>query len=241
MIKLSYDLHIHSCLSPCGDNDMTPSNIVGMAVLNKLDVIAITDHNSCKNCKAAIDVAKNYDLTVICGMELTTVEEVHVLCLFPSLEKALEFDDFVYSNLNKINNNTSFFGDQFICDKDDNVISSEPIMLAQTTNISFFDIFDIIKKYNGIAVPAHIDKPTNSVLSNLGFINQELDINCIEISKNGNVNDLTKNHPYIVNYNKIFNSDAHYLQDISLAKHFIKSNSYNCDDILLAISGNNKK
>ena len=83
MIPLFYDLHIHSCLSPCGDDDMTPANLVGMAAVKGLDVIALTDHNSCRNCPAALYHGKNYGVTVIPGMELTTAEEVHVICLFP--------------------------------------------------------------------------------------------------------------------------------------------------------------
>ena len=95
MIPLHYDLHIHSCLSPCGDNESTPGNIVGMAVVKGLDVIALTDHNTCKNCAAAMAIGKEYGITVIPGMELTTSEEVHVLCLFHTLEDAMGFDAFV--------------------------------------------------------------------------------------------------------------------------------------------------
>ena len=93
-MTITYDLHIHSCLSPCGDDDNTPSNIVGMAMIKGLQVIAITDHNSCKNCGAAMKVGEAYGVKVIPGMELTTMEEVHVVCLFPDLEKAMKFDDF---------------------------------------------------------------------------------------------------------------------------------------------------
>ena len=81
LIPLSYDLHIHSCLSPCGDDDMTPCNIAGMAALIGLDVIAVTDHNTCKNCPAVMDAASQYPVTVIPGMELCTIEEVHVRCV----------------------------------------------------------------------------------------------------------------------------------------------------------------
>ena len=91
MIPLYYDLHIHSCLSPCGDDDMTPANLVGMAAVKGLDVIALTDHNSCKNCPAAMYHGANYGVTVIPGMELTTEEEVHVICLFPTLKDALAY------------------------------------------------------------------------------------------------------------------------------------------------------
>ena len=92
--ELSYDLHIHSCLSPCGDDDMTPGNIVGMAAIKGLDVIAVTDHNSCRNCPAVLKLAEQYGVLAIPGMELTTSEEVHAVCLFSELSAALEFDRF---------------------------------------------------------------------------------------------------------------------------------------------------
>lgn len=97
MNGLYYDLHLHSCLSPCGDDDMTPANIVGMAAVKGLDVIALTDHNSCKNCPAAIHHGQQYGVIVIPGMELCTIEEVHIICLFPELDAALAFDQYVYS------------------------------------------------------------------------------------------------------------------------------------------------
>ena len=97
MVDLSYDLHIHSCLSPCGDDDMTPGNIVGMAAIKGLDVIAVTDHNSCKNCPAVLKLAQEYGVMAIPGMEINTSEEVHAVCLFPELSQAMDFDAYVLS------------------------------------------------------------------------------------------------------------------------------------------------
>ena len=114
MSPLFYDLHIHSCLSPCGDDDMTPANIAGMAAVKGLDVIALTDHNSCRNCPAAMYHGIQYGVTVIPGMELTTQEEVHVICLFPDLENALAFDDLVYEKLMPVRNREDIFGKQQI-------------------------------------------------------------------------------------------------------------------------------
>ena len=121
MIPLYYDLHIHSCLSPCGDDDMTPANLVGMAAVKGLDVIALTDHNSCRNCAAAMRHGEICGVTVIPGMELTTSEEVHVVCLFPSLENAMSFDQFVYERILPIQNRPDIFGRQQILDEQDQV------------------------------------------------------------------------------------------------------------------------
>lgn len=99
MEKVIYDLHTHSALSPCGDNDMTVNNMLNMAVLGGIQVMAITDHNSCKNCPAAVEVAKELPIDLIPGMELCTSEEVHVICLFGQLEQAMAFDAYVHDHL----------------------------------------------------------------------------------------------------------------------------------------------
>ena len=98
-MKLYYDLHLHSCLSPCGDNDMTPYNLVHMAALQGMQMIALTDHNSCLNCPAAMEVGMQTGLLVIPGMELCTAEEAHVVCLFPALEPAMFFSEFIKTHI----------------------------------------------------------------------------------------------------------------------------------------------
>ena len=148
MIPLHYDLHLHSCLSPCGDNESTPGNIVGMAVIKGLDVIALTDHNTCKNCKAAMAIGEAYGITVIPGMELTTSEEVHVLCLCDNLEDAMKFDAFIEPRILDIPNNPKAFGDQFLCNEDDEVIASFPKLLISATDISFDKVYDYVSEYN---------------------------------------------------------------------------------------------
>ncbi len=114
MKKFYYDLHIHSCLSPCADNDNTPGNIAGMASLCGIDILALTDHNSCKNCPAFFEAARNFGIVPIAGMELTTAEDIHLLCLFEELEAALEFSDSVDKNRVRIKNRAEIFGEQLI-------------------------------------------------------------------------------------------------------------------------------
>jgi len=143
-IPLQYDLHIHSCLSPCGDLDMTPNNIVGMAKISGLDVIAVTDHNSCKNCPAVMKVAEGYEILAIPGMELTTMEEVHVVCLFETLEDALSFGNYVDEKLIPIENREDIFGQQLICNEEDEVIGKESRLLINATTISFDDVYELV-------------------------------------------------------------------------------------------------
>ena len=125
MMQLTYDLHIHSCLSPCGDKDMTPANIAGMAAVKGLNAVALTDHNTSKNCRPFLKMAEAYGITAIPGMELCTEEEVHVVCLFPDLYAAEDFDRYVYDRMLKIPNKEHIFGEQLIMNDEDEIIGEE--------------------------------------------------------------------------------------------------------------------
>lgn len=221
MLSLSYDLHIHSCLSPCGDGDSTPANIVGMAVVKELDVIALCDHNTSKNCPAAKKVADAYGVTFISGMEITTAEEVHVVCLLPTVEKALELDEYVSARLLPVTNDPLLFGEQLIMDYDDNITGTEPRLLINATSISFDEVFPLLESLGGVAIPAHIDKSTNSLLSNLGFIPPDSVFRTVEVKNAELFGKLVKEHEYLNSCKMITNSDAHYIQDINEPVNFL--------------------
>ena len=235
MIPLHYDLHIHSCLSPCGDNESTPGNIVGMSVIKNLDVIALTDHNTCKNCAAAMAIGKEYGITVIPGMELTTSEEVHVLCLFHNLEDAMGFDAYVEPRILQIPNDPKAFGDQFLCDESDEVIGTFPTLLISATDISFDKVDEAIKPFNGVMVPAHIDKNSFSLMSNLGFVPPDSDFKCFELANMANLHKLQEANPYLKNCNVITDSDAHYIDRINEAVNTLYAQSNSIDDVLSAL------
>lgn len=239
-MRLSYDLHIHSCLSPCGDEDMLPSNIVGMAALKELDVIAVTDHNSCKNCPAVMKLAESYGVTAIPGMELTTEEEVHVVCLFPDLEKAMAFDGYVHGCLMPFPNDEEVFGRQLVVDENDNILAKEPYLLINATSIAFHNVYEKVTEYGGIMIPAHIDKSTTSLLSNLGFIPDGSRFTCAEIKHTGFIEKIVSQNPYLENCNIIHSSDAHYLEDIHEAGFFIECDSKEIPDILNALTQKKK-
>ena len=169
MKKVVYDLHTHSALSPCGDNDMTVNNMLHMAVLNGIQVMAITDHNSCKNCPAAMEVAKGLPIDLIPGMELCTSEEVHIICLFPALESAMAFDDYVHDHLPPVKNRPEIFGEQRILNAADEIVGYEPYLLINATTISIEETVPLVRRFGGICYPAHIDKSSTSVFSNLGY------------------------------------------------------------------------
>ncbi len=235
-IPLTYDLHIHSCLSPCGDDDMTPGNIVGMASIIGLDVIAVTDHNSCKNCPAVMELAGEYGITVLPGMELCTQEEVHVVCLFETLDDAMAFDAYVDAHLLRIPNNEDIFGKQQIRDAKDELIGTYPYLLINATDISFDSVYDLVTSYHGIMIPAHIDKDSTSLLSNLGFIPPDSHFTCAEVKNPSKKDALKKMHPYLNSVRIITNSDAHYLEHIQEATHRIHAKSKTPSDILRALT-----
>ncbi|HHV09509.1 MAG TPA: PHP domain-containing protein [Clostridiales bacterium] len=236
MLKLSYDLHIHSCLSPCGDEDMTPANIVAMSALKGLDVIAVTDHNSCKNCPAVLKWAKEYGLIAIPGMELCTMEEVHALCLFEELSDALRFDEYVYSMLMRYPNDERAFGKQEIYDDEDQLAGTEPYLLINATNISFDELGGLMKKFGGVYIPAHIDKNSNSLISNLGFISPDADFVVAELANKDNYERLGKGNPYLYQCNIITDSDAHSLGDINEASNFLECGSRSSGGVLEALT-----
>lgn len=211
---VTYDLHQHSCLSPCGDEEMTPANIVGMAVVKELDVIALTDHNTCKNCPAFLKVAEAYGVVALPGMELTTTEEVHVVCLFENLEDAMRFDAYVYEHLMDIKNEESIFGAQLIVNEDDEVIGKVDKLLINATDIDFDAVAGLMEEFHGIMIPAHLDKSTTSLLSNLGFIPPDSTFGIAEIKDLKNLHRLQEQHPYLKDCMIVSDSDAHYLPDI---------------------------
>ncbi|MBR4342932.1 MAG: PHP domain-containing protein [Lachnospiraceae bacterium] len=221
MVNFSYDFHIHTCLSPCGDNDMTPANIIGMAALKGLEAVAITDHNSSLNCRAAMKLGEENGILVIPGMELTTEEEAHVLCLFYTLEEALAFSEHVYSCLQPVKNNPTVFGHQYICDEDENITGEIENLLINATSIGFSDVDKALKPYNGVMIPAHVDKSTTSVISNLGFIPPDSTFTTFECKKLTNLHSVRRDHPYLQKCNVITDSDAHYLWDINEAVNTI--------------------
>ena len=193
---------------------MTPANIVGMAVVKELDVIALTDHNTCKNCPAFLKVAEAYGVVALPGMELTTTEEVHVVCLFENLEDAMAFDAYVYEHLMDIKNEESIFGAQLIVNEDDEVTGKVDKLLINATDIDFDAVAGLMEQFHGIMIPAHLDKSTTSLLSNLGFIPPDSSFGIAEIKDLKNLHRLQEQHPYLKDCMILSDSDAHYLPDI---------------------------
>lgn len=213
-MNLKYDFHLHSCLSPCGDNDMTPYNLVNMAKLLGYDIIALTDHNSCLNCPAALKAGEEAGITVVPGMELCTSEEIHAVCLFPDLEKALEFSDYVKSTMPPVKNDASIFGEQLIMDSTDRIIGNEEILLTAASGISIDDAVKEVSRFGGAVFPAHLDRASYSVLSVLGFMYPEMGFAAAEFTHKAYIPQYEEKHPLLTEMKKLRNSDAHYLENM---------------------------
>lgn len=240
MLSLSYDMHIHSCLSPCGDNESTPANIIGMAFVKGLDVVALTDHNSAENCPAAKEVADAYGVCFLPGMEITTEEEVHVVCLLPTVEKALELSRYVYEKLLPVENDPAVFGDQLIADSDDKILGTKSKLLINATSIPFSQCFPLAESFGGVAFPAHIDKSANSLLANLGFVPPDCSFNTCEVKRPEKFPEIKQNHPYFENCRVVTNSDAHYLQDINEPVNFLHAEEKTPQAIINALKAAKK-
>ena len=228
MQPVYYDFHIHTALSPCASDEMTPNDIVGMALLNGLDLIAVTDHNSLSNAQYVVKAAQavkessDNDLIVLPGVEVSTAEEVHVVCLFSDLESAHSFEKELSPFYSTLLNQIKIFGNQILFDDKDNVIGEEERMLIAPTTISFDRLYQLVHEYGGAFIPAHIDRDSFSVLSNLGFLPPHLNITTLEISNIGLEKGFDKqNKELLSNHKVVYSSDAHQLWTISEKEHFL--------------------
>lgn len=226
-MKMYYDLHIHSALSPCGDIDMTPNNIVNMALLKGLDVIAVADHNTCKNVKSVMKAAGD-KILVIPAMEIETSEEVHMLTLFPELSAAEEMERILLEKSNFIKNRPEIFGNQYIMNEYDEIIGEEERLLVTATGLDIYNVVSEVRKMGGVAIPAHIDRTSYSMLSNLGFIPPDLKISTVEITPQNREKMQSEYEAFVV----ISDSDAHYLGDISERNFALDISNKNICEIL---------
>ncbi|MDR2362974.1 MAG: PHP domain-containing protein, partial [Spirochaetaceae bacterium] len=169
-MALLADLHNHSCLSPCGSLDLSPRYLAELAAARNVKVLALTDHNSGLNGPAFARVCPRYGIIPIFGMEATTQEEIHALCLFTSLEASLAWSEYVYSILIPFPNDPEKTGDQVYVDEEDNIEGEVEYFLPNAINLSIDGIGPKAAEYGGIVIPAHVDRPAFSMVSQLGVV-----------------------------------------------------------------------
>ena len=216
MKRFFYDLHIHSCLSPCGDDDMTVCNIAGMAYIKGLRIAALTDHNTTDNTPAFFIACERQGIIPVAGAEVTTAEEIHLLCLFPTLKSALSFGRELHSRRMPVKNKPDIFGKQQILDEDDNIIGEEPYLLIPATQFTLEEATATALSYGGAAIPAHIDRPTNGILAILGTMPDKPHFDYIELADRANRDKIDIGERHV-----IVDSDAHYLENINEAENSI--------------------
>lgn len=215
-----YDFHIHSCLSPCADNDMTPGNVCGMARLKGLDAIAITDHNTARNLRAFSVAAKRHRLLLLPAMELCSQEEVHILAYFPTVDAAEEMGAHCLRLLAGKRNRPDFYGEQTVVNDRDEPTGTEGALLIGSLDIALHDLNALVRSLGGVPVPAHIARG-NGLVTMLGFIPPGDNYRTVEAPLGTVPHDT---------YRVLHSSDAHQLGAISEAEHALP-----CEATVLAI------
>lgn len=211
-MRVYYDLHMHSCLSPCGSDDMTPNNLVNMAALAGLQVIAVADHNTTRNVPAAMKVGEAAGVVVVPAMELTTKEDIHVLCLFPTAEAAENFRQELYPRLPQRKNRPKAFGHQYVMDENDEILEEEPQILCFGSDIGIYEVKTLVESFGGFAIPAHIDRASYSLIGNMGLVDQALGFRVYETTIGCDREKLMEQYGFRGGF--LSNSDAHDLTAI---------------------------
>jgi len=211
------DLHVHTVLSPCAEVEMIPPLIVRQALDRGLGLIGITDHNSAENCAAVMQAADGTGLTVLPGMEVQTSEEVHVVCLFDTVEQALTWQGIVFDHLPDQLNPESVLGAQFVVDSTGEYIRTESRLLLVSTDLALTEIVRRVRALGGLSIPAHVDRPSFSLLANLGFVPPDLDVPAIELFRLTEPRDAIARWPELAAWPLIRAGDAHRLAEITPA------------------------
>jgi len=210
------DLHIHSCLSPCGELEMSPRAIVERSLEQGLDIIALCDHNSAENTGAAVKAGEEKGLFVFPGMEINSVEEIHTLALFETEEQALAMQGAVYAVLEG-ENRPRVFGDQVAVNERDEVEGFNDRLLIGSAKMDIHTLVEKIHALGGLAIASHVDRPSYSILSQLGYIPKDLALDALELSRDAPLDFLKSVRGLTGGTGVVRSSDAHRLEDLGTA------------------------
>ena len=231
------DFHIHTVLSPCGDLDMSPDEIVRLAKENGLDIIGITDHNTTKHGLLTKKYGQQAGIYVLTGAEVTTKEEAHCLAFFEKEEQLTDFEQFLQNNLPDIPNDVEKFGYQVQIDEKGDIIYEESVFLPSAINKSLEEVEQKVHSLNGLFIPAHIDKSKNSIPSQLGFIPFDLNMDAVEISIHAKKADYLAKNKYLQGKTFIQSSDSHLTNQIGTTYCYLQMESISFDEIRKALHG----
>ena len=207
------DLHVHTCLSPCADLEMSPRAVVEKSIAERLDIIAICDHNASENMQFILRSAEGKSLTILPGIEITSSEEVHLLALFDTLDDLKKIQDIIYDHLSGTNRE-EVFGCQAIVNDLDEVEGFNDKFLLGATKLPLLEIIHLIHNFGGLAIASHIDRESFSIISQLGFIDQEIPLDALEITRQTGIRGARIKYPELARFPFIESSDAHFIKDI---------------------------
>lgn len=238
-VEFRADLHIHTCLSPCADLDMSPYRIIEKAASLGLNIIAVCDHNSVENVEVTRRVAKERGINAIPGIEITTSEEIHIVGLLADINSALGLQDIIYENLQPGENNEEVFGYQVVVNEIDEVLGFNKRLLIGATRLSVTKIVETIHSFGGIAIAAHIDREGFGIIGQLGFIPSDLKLDALELSSRISTEVAREKFKEYSLIPWITSSDAHNLSDIGRVSTGLFMNHSTFDELCLTLQGVN--
>ncbi len=231
------DLHIHTCLSPCASLDLSPRNIVKRAISERLDIIAVTDHNTAKNVSPVIQAGEQVGVKVIPGMEVQTREEIHLLTLFPGEGSVNLWGEEVYRHLPDVRNDPDIFGDQPVVDLQGDILSFEERLLINSIDLSLEEVKRRVDAWGGLVIASHFDKGAFSLISQLGMIPPDLDIAALEMSRRGESRNLRIFGEPRPGIPRIASSDSHFLEEIGSAHTVFLLGEPTLEELSMAFRG----
>ncbi len=214
MLRVKADLHIHTVLSPCADVDMTPYAIVQSAFHKGIKIIGITDHNSTLQCETVKRIADEYGIYTLMGAEVTSIEEIHCLAYFETFEQLQKFQNFIESNIRKVKYNPLQHGLQAVVDPHNNIIQQIDYYLGESLQNSYIEIEEFVHAMGGIFIPAHVDRIKFSLISQLGYVPENIRADALEIFNETPLIQFLRENGHVSHFTFVKNSDAHTIQSI---------------------------
>lgn len=231
------DLHVHTVLSPCGDLEMSPQNIIAAALKKKIDIIGITDHNTTRHCGLMQKLGSENGIFILAGVEVTTKEEVHCLTFFDKTESLGEFQSYLDLHLPFVKNDPYYFGYQIIVDEEENILEEIESLLIVALDQSIDKVRKKVNELNGIFIPAHINRPRNGILSQLGLMPENLNPDALEVWGKISKEHVLKTFPALSSYSLIRSSDAHHPDQIGEGITQMRLDHISFDEITMALKG----
>ena len=239
MKKFFADLHVHTVLSPCGELEMSPVKIIQEAKRKNINILGVSDHNSTLHSRLMMELGNENGIFVLPGAEVNTSEEIHCLTFFENIDNADEFQKFLESRMSPFRNDPDRFGDQVVVNRDEEIVTEIDSLLISALTADIYDVAAEVSRLNGLLIPAHIDRPYNSLLSQLGFIPSDLSFDALEVSYRSDIKQFLKDHSELNGKALVTNSDAHRLCDLGRATTVFEIESPEFAEIRMALMNEN--